>query len=85
MLSIACCFVRNGGNFSHRDSRVKDFFREAGEDSYACFACFAYLLEIRSSLSAECGASLEKPERTSGHEEAEACAFHCTRGGLPGM
>ena len=42
MLSIACCFVRNGGNFSHRDSRVKDFFREAGEDSYACLLALLY-------------------------------------------
>ena len=41
MLSIACCFVRNGGNFSFRDSRVKDFFQEGGEMSMLCFAfCF---------------------------------------------
>ena len=41
MLSIACCFVRNGGNFSKYNSRVKDFFWGAGEDSYALL-CFCF-------------------------------------------
>ena len=44
MLSIACCFVRNGGNFSCRDSRVKDF-SEAGEDSYALLCLLFALLK----------------------------------------
>ena len=47
MLSISCCFVRNGGNFSQSDPRAKIFLWVAGEGLYALLALLCLLTRAR--------------------------------------
>ena len=83
MLSIACCFVRNGGNFSCRDSRVKDFSWEAGEDSYAllafCSTRIPLLCLLFALLEILCFLGWKRPPRRPMLCASQCVLFHSKR------